>query len=116
MGSMEIYHNPTCSKSNKALELLRENNIEPTIIYYLKKPPSPALLCELLKKLGLTAREILRKKEKAYSLNNLEDSDMDEESILEIMSRNPILIERPIVVADSKAILGRPPENVLELI
>ncbi|MFL2526937.1 MAG: arsenate reductase (glutaredoxin) [Candidatus Azotimanducaceae bacterium] len=113
---MEIYHNPNCSKSNRALELLRENNVEPTVIYYLEEPPSPALLRGLLKKLGLTAREILRKKEEAYSLHNLEDSDIDEESILEIMSRNPILIERPIVVADSKAILGRPPENVLELI
>ena len=116
MGSMEIYHNPNCSKSNKALELLRENNVEPTVIYYLEEPPSPALLRELLKKLGLTAREILRKKEEAYSVHDLEDSDIDEESILEIMSCNPILIERPIVVADSKAILGRPPENVLELI
>ena len=116
MGSMEIYHNPNCSKSNKALELLRENSIEPNIIYYLEKPPSPALLGELLKKLGLTARDILRKKEDAYSLHNLEKSDLDEESILEIMSSNPILIERPIVVKDSKAVLGRPPENVLELI
>tara|TARA_B100000405_G_scaffold113516_1_gene79133 strand:+ start:105 stop:551 length:447 start_codon:yes stop_codon:yes gene_type:complete len=86
------------------------------IIYYLEEPPSPALLGELLKKLGLTARDILRKKEDAYSLHNLEKSGLDEESILEIMSSNPILIERPIVVKDSKAVLGRPPENVLELI
>ena len=116
MGSMEIYHNPNCSKSNKALELLRENNVKPTVIYYLEEPPSPALLGELLKKLGLAARDILRKKEDAYFFHNLENCDLDEESILEIMSSDPILIERPIVVKDSKAVLGRPPENVLDLI
>ena len=102
MGSMEIYHNPNCSKSNKTLELLRENCIEPTIIYYLEDPPSPALLGELLKKLGLTARDILRKKEDAYLLHNLEKFDLDEESILKIMSSNPTLIERPIVVKIQK--------------
>ena len=116
MDSTEIYHHPNCSKSNKVLELLRENNIEPNIIYYLEDPPSPELLKDLLKQLGLTAREILRKKEEPYSVLNLENPAMEEESILKAMSENPILIERPIVTKGPKAILGRPPEIVLQLI
>ena len=116
MSAITIYHNPHCSKSRTTLDLLKEQNIEPTIIEYLINPPTPETLKELLKKLGLTAREIMREKEKPYSDNNLSDPAISEDDLLKIMSLNPILIERPIVVKGTRAVLGRPPENILELL
>ena len=116
MSAITIYHNPHCSKSRTTLDLLKEQNIEPTIIEYLINPPTPETLKELLKKLGLTAREIMREKEKPYSDNNLSDPAISEDDLLKIMSLNPILIERPIVVKGARAVLGRPPENIMELL
>ncbi len=116
MSGITIYHNPNCSKSRATLELLKQQNIEPVVIEYLINPPTPDLLKQLLKKLGLTAREIMRQKEQPYTDNNLSDPDIREEDLLEIMSLHPILIERPIVVRGPLAVIGRPPENIMELL
>lgn len=111
-----IYHNPRCSKSRQTLELLQSNDIEPEIVLYLETPPSANTLKELLGKLGISARELLRKGEDAYKENNLKDPSLSEQALIDAMTRFPKLIERPIVVKGDKAVLGRPPENVLELI
>ncbi len=111
-----IYHNPRCSKSRQTLELLQNNDIEPEVVLYLETPPSANTLKELLGKLGISARDLLRKGEDAYKENNLKDPSLSEEALIDAMTRFPKLIERPIVVKGDKAVLGRPPENVLELI
>ena len=116
MSEITIYHNPRCSKSRQTLELLQENNISPEIILYLETPPSKSGLRLLLNKLGINARELLRKGEEAYKEHGLSDTSMTEDQIIDAMLASPKLIERPIVVAGDKAVLGRPPENVLTLI
>ena len=116
MSNFTIYHNPRCSKSRLTLEILRKNKIEPKIILYLENPPNQKELTALLKKLDMTPREILRKTEEDYKINNLSDKSIPDLDLINIMLRFPKLIERPIVVKDQKAIIGRPPENVLNLI
>lgn len=111
-----IYHNPRCTKSRATLKLLREQGVEPEIVEYLKTPPDAATLKRLLKKLGLGPRDLLRKKEAAYREAGLDNPDLEADDIIAAMVEHPILIERPIVVAGNKAVLGRPPEKVLELI
>lgn len=111
---MQIYHNPRCSKSRQTLELIRAAGQEPEIIEYLKSPPNPEQLKELLKLLGISAAELARKKEAAFSELNLKNAGEDE--LLAAMSQNPKLIERPIVVSGQRAVLGRPPENVQALL
>ena len=111
-----IYHNPRCSKSRAALQLLQERGIEPEIIEYLKTPPSTSRLKELLAMLEMAPRELMRKGEDAYKNLGLSDTDLDDDSLVVAMVDHPILIERPIVVTDGKARLGRPPEQVLELL
>jgi len=111
-----IYHNPRCSKSRATLQLLQERGIEPEIIEYLKTPPSAARLKELLAMLDLSPRELMRKGEEPYKTLGLRDAGLDDDTLVAAMVDNPILIERPIVVTDGKARLGRPPEQVLELL
>ncbi len=111
-----IYHNPRCSKSRAALQLIQERGIEPQIIEYLKTPPSAARLKELLAMLGMTPRELMRKGEEPYKTLGLSDTDLDDDTLVQAMVDHPILIERAIVVAGDKAKLGRPPENILELL
>ena len=111
-----IYHNPRCSKSRQALELLRQRGIEPEIVLYLETPPNAATLQELLVKLGLGARQLLRKGEPEYREAGLDDLSLDDAAIVAAMVRHPRLIERPIVVAGARAALGRPPELVLEIL
>lgn len=111
-----IYHNPRCSKSRQTLALLEENQVTPEIVLYLETPPDAATLKTLLSKLGISARELLRKGEDAYKENNLKDAGLSEDDLINAMVAHPKLIERPIVVKDDKAVLGRPPENVLALI
>ena len=113
---IKIYHNEKCSKSRETLDLIRRHGIEPTIIDYLRDPPDVQTLKNLLKVLGMSAKKIIRKKEKLYLEKNLSDPLLSEGDLLEAMSANPSLIERPIVVKGSKAILGRPPENVIGLL
>ncbi len=114
--SVTIYHNPRCSKSRQTLALLEEKGVRPKIVEYLKTPPSAAELKRILKKLGLTARDIVRKGEARYAELGLKGKDLDEEALIALMVENPILIERPIVVAGDKAAIGRPPEAVLEIL
>ncbi|GMU47070.1 MAG: arsenate reductase (glutaredoxin) [Porticoccaceae bacterium] len=111
-----IYHNPRCSKSRQTLELLRQRGIEPEIVHYLETPPDATTLQELLGKLGLNARQLLRKGEPEYRAAGLDDPSLDDATIVAAMVRHPRLIERPIVVAGARAALGRPPESVLEIL
>ena len=112
-----IYHNPKCAKSRKALELLRARHIEPTIVEYLKTPPTKFELDDLLRQLKLEPRELLRTKEPEYKRSGLNDPSLSRSAILSAMIKYPRLIERPIVVVNGrKAALGRPPENVLKIL
>jgi len=115
MSEYKIYHNPRCSKSRNTLALLEENGINPEVILYLEATPDKAQLSDLLEKLGITAGQLVRRGEDAYKENKL-DSGSSDEAILTAMASHPKLIERPIVVRGDRAVLGRPPENVLELI
>ena len=114
--SVTIYHNPKCSKSLQTLELLGEKNITPTIIEYLKNPPTAEKLKEILSQLGIAPRDLMRKKEDAYKELGLANSSLSDEDLIGFMVTHPILIERPIVVANGKAALGRPPEQVLDIL
>lgn len=116
MSDYQIYHNPRCSKSRQTLAILEEHGISPDVVLYLDNIPDVKTLQSLLKKLGMTARQLLRTGEDAYKELNLADSSLSEQQLLEAMVANPKLIERPIVVKGNKAVLGRPPENVLALI
>jgi arsenate reductase len=116
MTQITIYHNPRCSKSRQTLELLQEKNITPEIILYLDTPPSRNEIRTLLGKLGISARELIRKSEEDYKTLNLSDASLSEDDLLDALASHPRLIERPIVVSGNKAVLGRPPENVLTLI
>lgn len=109
-----LYHNPRCSKSRETLALLEARGITPTIIEYLKTPPSAAELRGLLMALGIEARALVRDKEAAWAACGIED-EHDEARIIEAMVRHPELIERPIVVVGARAVLGRPPSNVDKL-
>ena len=114
--AVTIYHNPRCSKSRQTLQLIEENNIEAVVVEYLKTPPSKAELKNILKMLNMTPRDLLRKKETEYSAQGLDDMSLSDDQIIDIMIAHPKLIERPIVVTGGKAALGRPPENVLDII
>ena len=111
-----LYHNTRCSKSRGALELLQSRGIEPEVVYYLETPPSPAQLRELLRMLGLPARELLRKGEDAYRELGLDDASLSEDALIEAMAEHPKLIERPVFVNGGRAVIGRPPERVLEIL
>lgn len=112
---MKIYHNPRCKKSRETLALIREAGIEPEIIEYLKTPPSAAELKSLLKMLGIAAGDLIRKQEKVYK-ETFKGQQLSEEEWIDVMVAHPKLIERPIVVEGDKAILGRPPGNVRQLL
>ena len=114
--SVSIYHNPRCSKSRQALQLLRDNAAEPQIIEYLKTPPDAATLGELLDMLGLEPRELMRRKEQEYKESGADNPDLSRDELIDLMVRFPKLIERPIVVSNGKAALGRPPERVLDIL
>jgi arsenate reductase len=111
-----LYHNPRCSKSRDALGLLRDNGIEPEVILYLETPPTAKALKALLATLGISARDLLRKGEDAYKELNLADEKLSEAALIRAMVENPRLIERPIAINGDKAIIGRPPENVLTIL
>lgn len=113
---ISIYHNPRCSKSRQTLALLEERGIEPEMVLYLETPPDAKALKEVLQKLGISARQLLRKGEDAYKENNLADDSLREDQLIDAMVANPKLIERPIVINGDKAALGRPPEQVLDIL
>jgi arsenate reductase len=113
---IEIYHNPRCSKSRQTLQLLQEKGIDPDVVEYLKTPPDKATLERILDMLGLEPRELMRKKEQEYKALQLDDPALSREQLIEAMAANPKLIERPIVIQDGKAAIGRPPEKVLDIL
>ena len=114
--TVTIYHNPRCSKSRQTLALLEENGAAPKIVEYLKTPPSATELKSILKKLGLKPQDIVRKGEARYAELGLNERAVSDDELIGLMVENPILIERPIVVADGKAAIGRPPETVLTIV
>ena len=116
MSDFTIYHNPRCSKSRLTLALLEENGETPEIVLYLESPPSEAGLQDLLAKLGLSPRELMRKGEELFKEKGLADASLTDTQLVAAMVEHPILIERPVVVKGDRAVLGRPPENVLELL
>lgn len=114
--TVTLYHNPRCSKSCQALELLEAEGIIPTLVKYLEKPPTAAALRDLLDMLGLDPRGLMRKGEAEYTELNLANPDLSREQLIEAMVTHPRLIERPIMIKDGQAIIGRPPEKVLDLL
>lgn len=116
MDDTRLYHNPRCSKSRGALELLQERGIEPRVIAYLDTPPTADELRELLGLLALPARALLRTGEEEYAALGLADPALDEEALIAAMAAHPRLIERPIFVHRGRAVIGRPPEQVLTLL
>ncbi|WP_019212103.1 arsenate reductase (glutaredoxin) [Yersinia massiliensis] len=117
MKEVTFYHNPRCSKSRETLALVEQQGIKPQVVLYLETPPSVAALKTLLQQLGFTdARQLMRTKEDLYKTLNLADAALTQDQLLQAMSDNPKLIERPIVVSHGKARIGRPPEQVLEIL
>jgi arsenate reductase len=113
---ISIYHNPRCSKSRQALALLKEKGLVVDVLMYLEKPPTAEVLRDLLKKLGVSARQLLRTDEDIYREEKLSDKEKTESQLIDAMATHPKLIQRPIVVNGDKAVIGRPPEQVLEII
>lgn len=115
--AVKIYHNPRCSKSRQTLQLLQENGVEPEVVEYLKTPPNSEELTRILTMLGMAPRELMRKGEAVYKDEGLADEGLTDEDLIQAMVDHPILIERPIVVVDdSRAAVGRPPESVLAVL
>ena len=114
--SVTIYHNPRCSKSRATLALLEEKGVEPQIVEYLSTPPSRDEMIRILEGLAMPPRDLMRKKEKPYTELNLGDDSMGRDALIDAILENPILMERPVVVKDGKYAIGRPPENVLEIL
>jgi arsenate reductase len=114
--TIRIFHNPRCSKSRATLALLQERGIEPEISLYLESPPDADELGAILQKLGLTARELMRKGEAKFREQGLADESLTEQQLIAAMVANPRLIERPIVLANGRAAVGRPPESVLDIL
>lgn len=115
--AVTIYHNPRCSKSRETLALLKEKGVEPEVVLYLDTPPDAATVKNLLKMLGMkSARELMRQKEEVYKELNLADSALSEADLINAMIANPKLIERPIVIKNGQARIGRPPESVLDIL
>ncbi|MDH5447070.1 MAG: arsenate reductase (glutaredoxin) [Gammaproteobacteria bacterium] len=114
--TVTIYHNPLCSKSRQTLQLLKDNAVEPEVIEYLKEPPDRQTLLKVLSSLAMEPRDLMRKNESIYKELNLADKSLSRDRLIDAMLANPILIERPIVVVNNTAALGRPPENVLKII
>jgi len=116
MTELTLYHNPRCSKSRAALELLQARGLEPRIVRYLETPPDVATLKALLVKLDIPARALLRKGEDQYKTLNLADTSLTDAQLILAMADHPKLIERPILVNGERAVIGRPPEKILEIL
>lgn len=114
--SIKIYHNPRCSKSRQTLALLEENGAQADVIEYLKNAPTKQELKSVLSLLSISPRDLMRKGESVYKELNLKDASLSDEQLIQAMLDNPILIERPIVLANGKAAIGRPPESVLDIL
>ncbi len=111
-----IYHNPRCSKSRQTLALLRDAGVEPRIVEYLKTPPSTVEIGRLLRMLGMEPRQLMRHQEREYREFGLDDAGLDRDTLIRALHEHPRLLERPVVVRGGRAVLGRPPERVRELL
>lgn len=116
MGAVTIYHNPRCSKSRQTLALLTNRGLSPRIVHYLDTPPNAATLKRLLTMLSMKPRQLLRTHEAPYTELGLDDPKLTDDELIAAMTSHPVLIERPIVEADGRAVIGRPPENVLQIV
>ncbi|HGA2320275.1 TPA: arsenate reductase (glutaredoxin) [Pseudomonas putida] len=116
MTDLTLYHNPRCSKSRGALELLEQRGLAPTIVRYLETPPDATTLKALLGKLGIAPRQLLRSGEDEYKTLDLANPALTDAQLIDAMVEHPKLIERPILIAGDKAVIGRPPEKVLEIL
>ncbi len=111
-----IYHNPRCSKSRETLQILEDNNCQARVVEYLEEPPSPQELKNILGMLGISARDLLRTTEPVYKDAELDDDSLSEDEIIEAICEYPALLQRPIVVSGDRAVIGRPPDKVLEIL
>ncbi len=117
MTTSTIYYNPNCSKCRAALALLQERGIEPNVVAYLDQPPTSAELAELLNQLGFAdARQLMRRGEAEYAALGLDDPGLSQEALLDALAKHPQLIERPVFVNQGRAVIGRPPEKVLDIL
>ena len=114
--TVRIYHNPRCSKSRQTLQLLEEHAVSPEVVKYLETPPDAQTLSKLLDMLGLEPRELMRRREKEYKESGADNPDLSRSELIDLMIAHPKLIERPIVVSNGKAAIGRPPESVLDIL
>ncbi len=111
-----LYHNPRCSKSRQTLQLIQEHGVNPTVVEYLKKPPSHQQLDSLLRGLSMEPRDLMRTKEAEYSELGLDNPDLSRDQLIDAMISTPKLIERPILIVGDEIAIGRPPENVLSIL
>lgn len=114
--TVTIYHNPRCSKSRATLRLLEEKGAEIEIVEYLRTPPGKAEMRKILDGLGMEPRQLMRTNEPPYKDLRLADESLGRDELIEAMVENPVLMERPVVVSNGKYALGRPPENVLDIL
>ncbi len=114
--SVKIYHNPRCSKSRQTLQLLKEKGIDVEIIEYLKTPPTEAELSDILQKLNMEPRALMRRNEAEYKATGMDNTELTKDELIKGMIATPKLIERPIVLSNDKAAIGRPPESVIEIL
>ena len=116
MSEAILYHNPKCSKSRKALEIIENKNINTKVILYLKDKLTKSMLKQILDLSGLSVRDIIRSNEKEYKDNNLDNLNLSQDEILELIIKHPKLLQRPVLVYNNQAIIGRPPEDILRII
>lgn len=114
--TVTIWHNPRCSKSRATLELIRARGIEPSIVEYLKDPPTPEEIDRVLRMLDMAPRDLMRKNEAPYREARLDNDALGRDELINAISEHPILIQRPVVIRGDRAVLGRPPENVAKLL
>lgn len=114
--SVTIYHNPRCSKSRQTLDLVRSKTDDIEIVEYLKTPPAHEELANIVELLAIAPRDLCRKKEAEYKAAGIDNSALSDQEVMDLMIQNPKVIERPIVVFNGKAVIGRPPENVLDIL
>ena len=114
--SVTLWHNPRCSKSRQALALLEDRGVDVTVVRYLDTPPSVAELKDVLKQLGITPRELMRRKEAEYKALELDQDGLSDDALIQAMVSHPKLIERPVAISSQGAVIGRPPENVLTVV
>ena len=114
--TITIWHDPRCSKSRRTLQILNDFGLRPKIVEYLKTPPQPEELRDVLRRLAVGPRDLMRTREASWRDFGLDDANLSDDALIQAMHEHPILIERPVVLAGDKAVLGRPPEKVLDLV